>query len=816
MGRNLWRFWLLTVAVSLSVLICAPAAAGERGKSSGPLTDEDIAALQQQGEIEGWTFTVGKNPATGYALENLCGLVVPEDWYEGALFDPCPPGKSLPSSFDWQDQNGCTPIKNQGSCGSCWAFGTVGPLECNIQIKDGVTVDLSEQWLVSCNQEGYGCDGGWWVHEYHEWETDPCGGTGAVLEGDFPYVAWDAPCNCPYPHAYQIDSWSYVGTPWTVPPVDSLKQAIMDYGPISVAVYVNSAFQGYTGGVFNSCGSSAVNHAVVLVGWDDNQGSNGVWIMRNSWGTGWGESGYMRIEYGCSSIGYHATYVDYPGQLTLNISLPDGAPDSINPGEYTDIDVEIEAIGQSYVSGSGTLYYRYDGGSYQTAQLVHQSGTLYRATLPIAACQDEPEFYFSAEGTVSGVVYNPADAPATVYAAPVGQLILLHSDNFETDQGWTVQNDVNLTDGAWDRGIPVGGGDRGDPSSDYDGSGRCYLTDNVDDNSDVDGGITWLISPAYDLSSDPEAEVHYALWYTNDFGADPDNDLFKVYVSNNNGANWTLVETFGPQSSSGWNEYGFRVADYVTPGSQMKVRFEASDLNDASVVEAGIDDFKILALECEIVNTDPVLSNEHVSPTVGYYGTRYEFAVHYFDVNGDAPSVIRVTIDGTAYDMSLDSGSTADGTYSYRTRDIPADETHSFYFYAEDGEGGSARNPASGTLSGPASYNPEQYISGVPALGAWMTVEIWGCPDALWACGWSSQGGPMYLPSAGMTFDIGPGDVRLAKKFSADPLHLDDLGYASADFKIGNYVAPGTKYIQSATKMNAFWAKTNRNVFVVP
>ncbi|MGD8794659.1 MAG: C1 family peptidase [Anaerolineae bacterium] len=250
----------------------------------------------------------------------------------------------LPASFNWCDQGGCTPVKNQGACGSCWAFGTVGPLESLILLNDGATRDLAEQYLVSCNTEGWGCGGGWWAHDYHLDEVPPGEPeAGAVYEADFPYQAADVACNPPHTHHEKITGWANVGSPGTVPPVADIKQAIYDHGPVAAAICVGSAFHAYSSGVFSTnetCGYNEVNHGIVLVGWDDSQG---VWYLRNSWSAGWGESGYMRITYGTSNVGFGASYVDY-------VSLPQTP---LSPGSLSASSVSESQINLSWGDNSG-------------------------------------------------------------------------------------------------------------------------------------------------------------------------------------------------------------------------------------------------------------------------------------------------------------------------------------------------------------------------------------------------------------------------------------------------------------------------------
>jgi len=597
---QLRHFRFSGIVISILILLAIPA--------QGQLTSQDISQLEEQAKQDNWTFSVGENPATAYSLDQLCGLKVPDNWKELAPFSDIKADRELPAAFDWRDSTGCPPVRNQGGCGSCWAFGTVGALECNILIKDGIVVDLSEQWLVSCNSDGWDCGGGWWAHDYHQWKTDPCGGTGAVRETDFPYTATNGTCSCPYEHHELIDSWAYVGNSYSIPSVSSMKQAILDYGPISVAVYANSAMQAYTGGIFNGCQSGTVNHGVVLVGWDDNQGTNGVWIMRNSWGPSWGEEGgYMRMEYGCSEIGYGASYIVYSGNSSIGFDYPDGIPESVLPGESETFRVLISSIGGGTpVASSGQLHYSINGDPLVTVDMIETSPNNYRATLPVLSCGDKISFYVSAEEFNTGRYYDPDPANPNIAAAAT-EVLTVFQDNFETDKGWTVEGDA--TDGAWDRGVPEGLGERGDPPTDFDGSGQCYMTDNLYGNSDVDDGTTNLISPTFAISSG-DAVVHYARWYSNDFGSDPNNDTMKVFISNDNGASWALVETIGPieQSYGGWYVHNFWISDIITPTTQMKLKFEASDLINPSVVEAAVDDVSIRAFICN--SNQPIIMTD--------------------------------------------------------------------------------------------------------------------------------------------------------------------------------------------------------------
>jgi hypothetical protein len=235
------------------------------------------------------------------------GLVVPDDWEHSAMrIRPAVRFGSLPETFDWRETapgKTLTPIRNQGSCGSCWAFSTAATVADAIHIKDNKpALDLSEQWLVSCNSERYGCNGGWYVFNMYQ-------AKGSVYEIDYSYTGTDSACKSGLTYHEKLESYAFVDSDSSVPTVDQIKAAIYNYGPISVAVNASSAMQSYRSGVFKTCeNGGGVNHAVNLIGWNDKEG---YWLMRNSWGTTWGEKGFMKIKYGCNQIGYAASVVTY-------------------------------------------------------------------------------------------------------------------------------------------------------------------------------------------------------------------------------------------------------------------------------------------------------------------------------------------------------------------------------------------------------------------------------------------------------------------------------------------------------------------------
>jgi C1A family cysteine protease len=344
----------------------------------------------------------------------------------------------LPISYDLRPS--MTSVKHQQSCGSCWAFATVGVLEGLLTIRTGATVDLSEQFLVSCNKNNWSCNGGLFAHDYHKSTLGTLQSVaGAVLEADKPYSASDGTCTPISNHPYSVSSWGYVGTSNTVAATDAIKNAIFTYGPVAAAVCAGSAFSGYSGGVFNTneasvCGgSNSGNHAIVLVGWDD---GTQTWLLRNSWGTGWGESGYMRIKWGTSNVGLAANYASY-GNNTCTYGIGSTSASVATAGGAGSISVTsqnscawtassnaswISILSGSSGSGSGVVTY----------SLSPNSGSLRTGTITAAG----QSFTVTQQGTAS-CTYTTS--PTSISTSALG---LTGNINITTQSGcaWSTSN----------------------------------------------------------------------------------------------------------------------------------------------------------------------------------------------------------------------------------------------------------------------------------------------------------------------------------------------------------------------------------------
>jgi len=248
--------------------------------------------LNQFGDMTGDEFRTYVHGQTGSCLKKKSGSSIVNAVSSNSVGDN-------PTSINWATKGVVTPVKNQGSCGSCWAFSATGSTECRYAIAKGVLNSLSEQQLVDCSDsEGNeGCNGGLMDDAFKYIKSNG----GLCSETEYPYKGVDGTCKSSSCGTKYDSITSY--TDVTVDNSDDLETASVS-GCVSVAVQANQfAFQYYSSGILSGTCGTSLDHGVLVVGYDNTQDNAHYWLVKNSWGTSWGQAGYVWICKDCDKNG---------------------------------------------------------------------------------------------------------------------------------------------------------------------------------------------------------------------------------------------------------------------------------------------------------------------------------------------------------------------------------------------------------------------------------------------------------------------------------------------------------------------------------
>jgi KDEL-tailed cysteine endopeptidase len=268
----------------------------EQGKSYSTVAEYEMrlrtfavkhAYIQEHNKL-GESYKLGHNKFSDWTDEEYSSILTyqPGMYNITGTFDET---VEAASPVDWRNSGCMSPIQDQGQCGSCWAFSSVSALESNYCIANGSLLKLSEQQLVDCVKLCFGCNGGNQSLAFNYYKDHY-----AMSEAAYPYTAKDGTCQYSSSNNTGVKTTGWVAVTSDSP--DAMKAALVN-NPMSVSIQANQlSFQLYTSGIFTNtnCGTN-LDHATNVVGWGTSNGMD-YWIMRNSWGTSWGMSGYMELE----------------------------------------------------------------------------------------------------------------------------------------------------------------------------------------------------------------------------------------------------------------------------------------------------------------------------------------------------------------------------------------------------------------------------------------------------------------------------------------------------------------------------------------
>jgi len=311
------------------------------------------------------------------------------------------------------------------------------------------------------------------------------------------------------------------------------------------------------------------------------------------------------------------------------IRFASGAPTSVQYDAPAPIVAEVRAIRGTLVPGCAKVSWRVgSSGAFTDTVMTEGAAGSFSASFGAVPCGSTIEWYVTAQTTV-GMGRWP-HTPGAVMATHATSTSVAFEDTFETNTGWAVgATGDNATSGQWVRVDPVG--TIAQPENDSADVGTlCWITGQgvvggAVGAADVDGGTTTLVSPVLN-ASDPNSIVSYRRWYSNNTGSAPNADSMPVQISGDGGTTWVLLEDVS-ENANAWVEKSFRVADFVAPSANVRVRFQARDLGAGSVVEAGVDYVRVLTAGCPVetnpadLNADGVVDSLDLAIVLNGWGT---------------------------------------------------------------------------------------------------------------------------------------------------------------------------------------------------
>ncbi len=332
------------------------------------------------------------------------------------------------------------------------------------------------------------------------------------------------------------------------------------------------------------------------------------------------------------AAGFGAHNMDAPELDLLHFTYPNGVPSVVKADGTGALRCIPLGIATQPVPGTLKLHYRLSPGDpYTIVDMVEVEPGVFDGLFPATQCPSVFEYYLSVECTNGDTLTDPADAPNSAFSVvAANHATVVIEDNFDLDNGWYVRNH-NFTVGAWERDTILGGGDNGVPSTDFDGSGTCFITGrNV--GVDVDGGPTRIFSPTWDLSAGGTYVVSYARWINQLGVAD---DTMEVRLSNDGALTWISADV--ATNSASWVVRSFVLNTYVTPNDKVQLRVGIADSPNNATVEGGFDRFQLLRVDCDPdfekgdLNCDGSLNGQDITPFILAIGDPAGYASQYPD-----------------------------------------------------------------------------------------------------------------------------------------------------------------------------------------